>query len=161
MRVYNIDKENKEKFCRNLDRKYQLIFRVGCSTGLRISDIVKLEKKILSIREPTIREQKTGKAKRIYIPKKLRDELVEYSKHNNRYIFESASSDSGHITRQAVWKHFKIISKKLNIETNIGTHTMRKNHANALLCKGKSYTYIKNKLNHNNLSDTLLYLYGE
>ena len=69
MRVYNIDKENKEKFCRNLDRKYQLIFRVGCSTGLRISDIVKLEKKILSIREPTIREQKTGKAKRIYIPK--------------------------------------------------------------------------------------------
>lgn len=161
MRVYNIDKTTKEQFARNLNRKYNLIFRIGCATGLRISDIVRMEKSILTIKEPTIREQKTNKSKRIYIPKKLRNELIEYSKKNDKYIFESSASDSGHISRQAVWKHFKLIAKKLNIDTNIGTHTMRKNHARMLLDKGKKYTYIKNKLNHSHLSDTLLYLYEE
>lgn len=160
MRVYNIDMEDKEKFCRNLNYRYQLIFRVGNATGLRISDIVKLEKRILNIKNPTIREQKTGKANRIYIPIKLREELKEYSKFHNKYIFES-NSESGHITRQAVWKHFKIIAKRLQLDINIGTHTMRKNKAHELKLKGKSYKYIKNKLNHNNLADTLLYLMDE
>ena len=160
MRVYNIDNELKEKFCRNLNYKYQLIFKLGNCTGLRISDIVKLEKRILDIKNPTIREQKTGKPNRIYIPVKLRKELREYSQYNDKYIFES-NSKSGHITRQAVWKHFKTIAKKLHIDINIGTHTMRKNRAHELQLKGKGYKYIKNKLNHDNLADTLLYLMNE
>ena len=160
MRVYNIDKETKVKFTRNLNYKYQLIFRLGNATGLRISDIVKLPKEILEKKEPTIREQKTKKSKRFYIPKKLRQELKEFSQNNKYYIFES-SAENGHITRQAVWKHFKIVAKRLNIQINIGTHTMRKNHAKDLQLSGKSYTYIKNKLNHDNLADTLLYLLEE
>lgn len=160
MRVYNIDELTKEKFCRNLNYKYQLIFKLGCKTGLRISDIVKLEKTVLEKRQPTVIEQKTKKSKRIYIPKKLKAELVDFCQNNTRYIFESPAKD-GHITRQAVWKHFKTVAKRLNIKINIGTHTMRKNHAQNLHLSGKSYNYIKNKLNHNNLSDTLLYLLEE
>lgn len=160
MRVYNIDEETKAKFSRNLNYKYQLIFRLGCATGLRISDIVKLKKDILLVEKPTIREQKTKKSKRFYIPKKLRIELIDFSQNNKEYIFES-SAETGHITRQAVWKHFKIVAKRLNIKINIGTHTMRKNHAKHLQLSGKSYNYIKNKLNHDNLADTLLYLLEE
>jgi integrase len=160
MRVYNIDREAKTNFVKNLGYKYQLIFRLGCATGLRISDIVKLEKSILAKKEPTIREQKTKKSKRFYIPKKLRQELETYSKNNQVYIFESTSK-TGHITRQAVWKHFKLIAKKTGIKINVGTHTMRKNHAKELQLSGKGYNYIKNKLNHDNLADTLLYLIEE
>lgn len=160
MRVYNIDEETKVKFCRNLNYKYQLIFRLGCATGLRISDIVKLKKEILAIKQPTIVEQKTKKSKRFYIPKKLRTELIDFCQNNSVYIFES-TAEKGHITRQAVWKHFKIVAKRLNIQINIGTHTMRKNHAKHLQLSGKSYNYIKNKLNHDNLADTLLYLLEE
>jgi integrase len=159
MRVYNIvDEEKKAYFEAMLNYEYKLIYRLGCSTGLRISDIVKMKKDRLDIKEPTIIEQKTGKKKRIYIPKALREELKRYSKQNKKYIFESANSSSGHITRQAVWKHFKKCAKRAGIEENIGTHTMRKNHAQKLLKKGKGYKYIKNKLNHTSLADTLLYL---
>ena len=159
MRVYNIVDEEKKKYFENLlNYEYRLIYRLGCSTGLRISDIVQMEKERLELKEPTIIEQKTGKSKRIYIPKKLRDELKRHSKGNRKYIFESNSSASGHITRQAVWKQFKKCAKIAGIDENIGTHTMRKNHAQKLLKKGKGYKYIKNKLNHSSLADTLLYL---
>lgn len=159
MRVYAIDKENKrEEFEKRLDYKYRLIYRVGVATGLRVSDIITLEKKALEIREPTIREQKTGKSKRIYIPKKLRAELKSYSQGNEKYIFQSDISETGHITRQAVWKHFKKVAKEVGIKINVGTHTMRKAKVYNLMKKGKDYTYIKNKLNHSNLADTLLYM---
>lgn len=162
MRVYNIVNETqKQLFTNMLNYEYRLIYQLGCVTGLRISDIITMEKERLNIKEPTIKEQKTGKSKRIYIPKKLKDELLNYSKHNKKYIFESTTSKSGHITRQAVWKHFKKCAEMVGIEENIGTHTMRKNHAQKLLKKGKGYKYIKNKLNHSNLADTLLYLMTE
>ena len=159
MRVYAIDKKNeRETFQKRLNYNFRLIYQVGCATGLRVTDILKLEKAILEKKEPTIREQKTGKSKRIYIPKKLRNELIEFSKNNERYIFESKASKTGHITRQAVWKHYKKVAEDMNIKINIGTHTMRKNKVYQLMEKGKNMKYIKNELNHSNLSDTLLYM---
>lgn len=157
MRVNRIDTKQENLFRNRLTYHYRLIYDIGCATGLRVSDIIRLKKDILSIKEPTIIEQKTGKSKRIYIPKKLREELEEYSKHNKQFIFESRSKN-GHISRQAVFKHFKRIAKIIEAKENIGTHTMRKNYACKLLKKGKEYKYIKNKLNHERLSDTLLYL---
>lgn len=157
MRVNKIDTKREYLFRNRLSYHYRLIYDIGCATGLRITDIITLKKDILTIKEPTITEQKTGKSKRIYIPKKLREELAEYSKYNKKYIFESRSK-SGHITRQAVFKHFKRVARIIGTNQNIGTHTMRKNYACKLLKKGKEYKYIKNKLNHERLSDTLLYL---
>lgn len=160
MRVYSIDKNKERAFVKRLNYNYLLIYLLGCVTGLRISDIVSMEKKVLEIKEPTIREIKTGKSKRIYIPQKLRKELKEFSENNKKYIFESKST-SGHITRQAVHKHFKKIAAEIKTSENIGTHSMRKRYALKQLEKGKSYKYIKDKLNHNNLADTLLYLMKE
>lgn len=157
MRVYSIDEKYEDRFIKRLNYNYRLIYSVGCCTGLRISDIVTLKKDILNKREPTIREQKTGKSKRIYIPQKLKKELLEFSQYHKEYIFESTSK-SGHITRQAVHKHFKKIAKEIRAQENIGTHSMRKKYALKQFNKGKSYNYIKNKLNHDHLNDTLIYL---
>lgn len=154
-----MDTEHEEKFINRLDTKYRLIYQIGATTGLRISDIVKLKKSILDIKEPTIKEQKTGKSKRFYLPVKLRRALAEWCSCNqSEYIFPSANANSGHISRQAVFKHFKNTANALGLMENIGTHTMRKNYALKLLKNGKQLKYIKNKLNHDNLSDTLLYL---
>lgn len=160
MRVSKIDSTKEVIFRKRLSYQYRLIYDIGCCTGLRVTDIITLEKDILKIKEPTIKEHKTGKSKRIYIPKKLKTELIEFSKDNKKYIFQSKSK-TGHITRQAVFKHFKRIAKIVKSNKNIGTHTMRKNYACKLLKKGKNYKYIKSKLNHEKLSDTLLYLIDE
>lgn len=160
MRVYSIDKKYEKQFVKRLNYIYLLIYLTGCTTGLRISDIITLKKDILQKKEPTIKEKKTGKSKRIYIPKKLRNELIEFSANHKEYIFEGRAA-SGHITRQAVHKHFKKIANEIKAEENIGTHSMRKRYALKQLEKGKSYKYIKDKLNHSNLADTLLYLIKE
>jgi site-specific recombinase XerD len=157
MRVYALDAEKETDFKKRLNYNYRLVYELGSATGLRISDIVSLKKEVLNKKEPTIKEQKTGKSKRIYIPVELKTELKKYSKNHKKYIFESRSK-TGHLTRQAVHKHFKKIATEIECHENIGTHTMRKNYALKLLQKGKSLKYIKNKLNHDNLTDTLLYL---
>lgn len=146
-----------EKFERYLNYEYKLIYQLGCSTGLRISDIVAMTKDKLEIERPTIKEQKTQKSKRIYIPKKLREELIEFSAKHDKYIFESKSK-TGHITRQAVHKYFKRVAERLDIPKNIGTHSMRKTYARKLILKHKNYKYVQSKLNHETLSETLLYV---
>lgn len=159
MRTNKIDNEIVAKFLRKLNYKHELICRVGLATGLRVSDILRLTISQINIEKPTIKEMKTGKSKRIYIPKKLREELKLYHAHNslNQYIFYS-DSESGHLSRQAVWKAFKKASKSLHIKSNIAPHSTRKSYACKLLKKGKNYSYIKSKLNHTNITDTLLYL---
>ena len=62
MRVYAIDKKTeRETFEKRLNYNFRLIYQVGCATGLRVTDILSLEKKILEKKEPTIREKKNGK----------------------------------------------------------------------------------------------------
>lgn len=150
MRVYPYNKLDKE-----LQSPYSEIWEIGCSTGLRVSDIISLKVGQIRKEKPTIREQKTGKAKRIYIPKRTRDKLIKRVSHkeDNDYVF-SSQSKSGHLTRQAVFKAFK----KAGAGVNVGTHTMRKNYALKMAHKGKGLQYVQKKLNHQNLGETLLYL---
>ena len=70
MRV-NVD-DNIRKY---LSPKMAAIYDIGTATGLRISDILQLRVHVLNIQKPTIREQKTGKSKRIYIPTDTRKYL--------------------------------------------------------------------------------------
>lgn len=159
MRTNRLNSEIVAKFLKRLNYKHELICRVGLSTGLRVSDILRLTIDQVKIEKPTIKEMKTGKSKRIYIPKNLRQELISYHARNsyNEYIFYS-ESNSGHLSRQAVWKAFKRASKSLHLKENIAPHSTRKSYACKLLKKGKNFKYIKSKLNHSNMTDTLLYL---
>lgn len=156
--MYAIEKD--EAFINQLSEKMKAIYLLGKSTGLRISDIIELKKEILKIKEPTIKEKKTGKSKRIYIKKNIREMLINIAKRSpNNYIFGSKSK-SGHISRQAVYKEFKKAAKKTGIKTNIGTHSMRKKYA-INIKKNHNLKYVQNKLNHENIADSILYLYKE
>lgn len=149
--------------CSNLDKylktPYKEIWQIGNATGLRISDIIKLKFKDLKKEKPTITETKTGKSKRIYIPKKARIKLLSLQKNQSdeSYVF-SSTGKTGHITRQAVHKAFKKAAKKAHENKNIGTHTMRKNYALRQYNRGKGLKYVQKKLNHEQLAETMLYL---
>ena len=155
-----VNEETARLIIDKLPEPHNLIFEIGVTTGLRVSDIVALKKDILKIKEPTIQERKTGKSKRIYINKKLKSKLIKYSEKNQNYIFET-NSKSGHITRQAVHKAIKRTTKKLGICENISTHTARKTYARKMLNKNKGLKYVKDKLNHSTIADTLLYISNE
>lgn len=158
MRVFSI--ENDRIFYNALSKKMQLIYDVGCSTGLRISDIVRMKKEILNIKEPTIKEQKTGKSRRIYFKKQIRNRLINFSStSSNDYIFFS-NSKSGHISRQAVWKAFKNAAQTAELKLNVGTQSMRKKFAYTLKQK-HNLKYVQNKLNHDNILTSLIYCTNE
>lgn len=150
-----------KKLDKYLDEPYKSIWEIGNATGLRITDILSLKVKHLKIEKPTIREQKTGKSKRIRLPKKTREKLLKETtgKKEEQYIFESKSK-TGHLTRQAVFKAYKKASKNAKTKKNIATHTMRKNYALKQYNKG-GLKYVQRKLNHDNISETALYLLGK
>lgn len=155
--MQRLDDVSESMFISALNKKLRYIYLLGISTGLRISDIVSLKKEVLHIKEPTIKEQKTGKSKRIYIPIKTRNGLFDIAKTSqNEYIFYSPYSKSGHISRQYVWKTFKKVAKNLNIEINMGTQSMRKRYAKRLY-DNHNLNYVKNKLNHDSVTTSLLY----
>lgn len=139
------------------------IYLIGESTGLRVSDILTLKVKHLKIKSPTIKEKKTGKSKRIYIPAATRRKLLARAEargdSDNDFIFQSPKNPQRPISRQAVWKAFERAEKKISgKKINVGSHSMRKAYANKLLRKGKSYKEIQKKMNHSDLGETLRYL---
>ena len=144
-----------------LSEPYRSIWEIGNATGLRITDIITLKVKSLDVEKPTIREQKTGKRKRIRIPARTRRKLQRLTAGagGEDYIF-AGTGQTGHITRQAVFKAYKKAAERANAHCNVGTHTMRKNYALRNYKRG-GLTYVQNKLNHDHIADTALYLLGK
>ena len=67
-----------------------LAMEVAMSTGLRIGDVLAIRTE--QARKPrfTIKEEKTGKARRIYLPRKLRERMFEQA--GRFYVWEGRRS---------------------------------------------------------------------
>lgn len=146
------------EFAKFLKEPYRTIYIIGTSNGLRVSDVVALKKERLSKKKPTIKEIKTGKSKRLYIPAKARDYLDTLcALSTNDYVFCS-NAKSGHISRQAVFKAFKKAANAAGVTDNVGTHTMRKNYAHKAFEKSHNLNKLQKKLNHSNPAESALYI---
>lgn len=156
MFVQNLSASEQKAMRRFLSQPHKAIFDLGVSSGLRISDILILPKSVLDIREPTIKEIKTGKSRRFYIPTKTRTDLARIATCSPNALIFGANNKCGHLTRQAVYKAFKKASSMANIKKNIGTHSMRKSYAVKKASHGLKF--VQSKLNHSHLADTLLYI---
>lgn len=119
------------------DERYRdsLIITVGCMLGLRVSDFIKLKwSDILDADVIVLREQKTGKVRKLKVNKALKGQVrlcYERQNINNRgeYIFNSAQAH-GHkpITRVRVHQILKDIQKDYGVKTAkvFSCHTLRK-----------------------------------
>lgn len=113
-----------------------LLFVLGISSALRVSDIITLKlqdiwdgKKV----PPFIatREQKRGKYKNFPIGKNLENAIREYVAYYkltdpNSYIFFSRIGENQPITRFRALQVIKEAGEAVGIEENLGTHSMRK-----------------------------------
>ena len=139
---------------RQLHGQPRLIWLIGCSTGLRVSDILRLQVYQLKKQRLSIKEQKTGKRRRLYIRRKIIEEVLQYQNENNLSDVDLLFN----ITRQGVWKAFKKAASLAGVQRNIGSHSMRKNYALAHIRKGFDLYDLKERLNHSHLSDTIGYI---
>ena len=150
-----------ERFSSYLDYRTNLIFLIGNETGLRISDIINLKRADIK-RTLKIKEKKTGKKFKHKFSNELYYLIINYMKYNefNEYLFGTNSKEH-HITRQAVWKAFKKAAKEAGEQSNIGTHSMRKNKAWKVFTETNSIKEARKALNHDNSNCIIYYIWSD
>ena len=139
---------------RLLTQENRLAMELCIATGLRIGDALQIRTDRLRQRM-TIREQKTGKSRRIYIPAGLLEKLQRQA--GTVWVFPGARDPVGkHRTRQAVWKDVKRAAKAARLPANAGTHSARKVYAVGVAA-ARGMAAAQAALNHDDPTVTMIY----
>lgn len=149
----------KNELLKNGYRDYML-FVIGINTGLRISDILKLQ--VEDVKDKThivIREQKTSKRTRVLINSMLREDIERYIEgmDNMEYLFKSRKGQNKPITRVQAYRVLSGVGKRLGM-AEVGTHTLRKTFGYWHYKKYKDVAILQDIFNHSAPSITLRYI---
>lgn len=106
----------------------RLVCQVAEHTGLRIGDVLALRTETVRKGQRfTVRESKTGKSRRIYIPRLLHSQLLAQA--GDVWVFPSPRDSAKHRTRQTVWADIKRAAKAFRLPQNVSPHSLRKVYA--------------------------------
>ena len=134
------------------------------SSGLRVSELLKLEKSQVNLSKGVITVFGKG-AKERKVP--IADYAVEYikqyikevrSKNENsgsKYLFLNRKGEP--ISRVYFFKQVKKYSELAGIETNVSPHTLRHSFATHLLNHGAQLRIVQGMLGHTNIATTQIY----
>lgn len=135
--------------------------QLSLATGLRISDVLNIRTNVLlKTQRPTITEKKTHKKRRIYVPQKLREELLQNA--GRYFVFEGRNDPRKPRTRAAVFKDLKRVARlyRLNgkpLRQNIAPHSARKIYAVQDYHAHHDLKRVQRLLNHSSEGVTMLY----
>lgn len=156
--------EIKEELKKNGTRDY-LMFLTGINSGMRVSDIVKLN--VNDVRNSngtmkehiTIIEKKTKKLKKFPLCNNLLVEMEKYTRNleQGEYLFKSRKGKNKPITTTQAYRIIVNAGERVGIK-NIGTHTMRKSFGYHHYQQFKDVALLQNIFNHYSPSTTLRYI---
>lgn len=138
-----------------LQPENRLACEVSLATGLRINDVLNLKPSQVAKGRFTIREEKTGKTRRVYLPKELRDRCVQNS--GQHFVFEGRLNGRQHRTRQAVFKDLRRVAVLFGTKKHISPHSLRKIYAVEEYEKSGDIKKVQKLLNHSSEAVTALY----
>ena len=140
------------------------MLEVMYASGLRVSELLLIEKKNLSLEKRLIRIYGKGSKER-YVPISdyAIDYLVKYINEvrnlspyrNSKYIF--INKEGKPLTRQFFWKNIKYYSQKAGIIENVTPHTLRHCFATHLLENGADLRSVQAMLGHSSIATTQIY----
>lgn len=96
---------------------------VECSlvTGLRIDDVLSLHTDtVRRTARPYVRDSKTGKSHRVYLPRELRERMLAQA--GRVYVWEHRTDWTRHRTRQAVYKDMRHAAAVWERNGRLGAH---------------------------------------
>lgn len=140
----------------------RLVFEVMLATGLRVSDVLNIKTAQVKRQRFTVKEQKTGKSRRVLIPRELQLRILRQA--GRLYAFEGRYDWRKHRTRQAVWldcsrcarffQHGGAVPKG-----TVSPHSARKVYAVDEYHRTGDIDAVRQKLNHDpaHVATTLLY----
>lgn len=133
----------------------RLACEISLATGLRISDVLALTRDQAVDGRFSIREQKTGKVRRVYLPVELQRRALRAA--GDIYVFPHRYSGKRHRTRQAVYKDLKRAARLFRVRCNLAPHSLRKGWAVEQYHRDGDLKRVQHLLNHNSEAVTMLY----
>ncbi len=156
--------EIKEELKKKGTRDY-MMFLTGLNSGMRVSDVIKLN--VDDVRNSngtmkehiTIIEKKTKKVKKFPLCNNLLVEMEKYTRNmaQGEFLFCSRKGVNTPITTTQAYRIIVDAGSKCGIE-NIGTHTMRKTFGYHHYRKFKDIALLQEIFNHSSPSITLRYI---
>lgn len=154
--LYDPDKSNPQNISR---LRNKLILTLLYSTGLRVSELIKLQIKYIDFDERTIRIRGKGEKDRLVIFDETTNDLIqEYLEKRgveNKYLFVNQRNKK--LTPRYVQYMIKEYAQEANIERRVTPHILRHSFATHLLKNGVDIRAIQQLLGHSNLSTTQIY----
>lgn len=136
--------------------KSRLMISLLYSSGLRVSELVKLKPQDIRFEEKIgwARGGKGGKDRMFILSENLVEEIKSYlSKRENSYLFSKEKP----LTTRNVQKIVKKLREKSQINKKVTPHTLRHSFATHLLENGTDIRLIQTLLGHSSLNTTQLY----
>lgn len=154
--LYDPEKSNPQNISR---LRNKLILTLLYSTGLRVSELIKLKINFIDPEERTIRVRGKGEKDRIVIfdddTLNLINEYLEKRGVENDYLFVNQRNHK--LTSRYIQYMIKEYAADAGIERKVTPHVLRHSFATHLLKNGVDIRAIQQLLGHSNLSTTQIY----
>jgi integrase len=153
------NKKDIERMKKALHGRDRLLFVMGVSLGLRISDLLSL--KLGDVRNKThlvITEEKTKKRRPIKLSKTVVSEVSKLEGADGDYIFQSRKGANQPISRVQAYRILNDAAKRAGLDIKVGTHTLRKSFGQQLYAQGIDITRIMEIFGHSTPAMTLKYI---
>ena len=158
--------ETIKKLLKQQNLRDYCLFVLGINSGLRISDLLKLQ--VIDVIENgkikdriRLREKKTNKFKDFPLSEKTKQAIKEYLKTRNYKENEPlfiSRKNRGFLLRQQAYKIINDVAKSVGIKEKIGTHTLRKTFGYHAYNNGYDIAIIQKLFNHSSPAVTLRYI---
>lgn len=132
----------------------RLALRVSRHTGLRIGDVLALEARQLERQRISVREAKTGKRRRVYLPRGLWQALRDVSGRN--WVFEGMTP-LRHRSYDALWLDLRQAVRSVGLREAVSAHSWRKGYAVAKYRETGSIEAVRRLMGHDSETVTMLY----
>ena len=149
----------KNKLLKEKNYEWYFVVRFLGATGARVSELIQFKYEHLN-RGYIDLYTKTGKIRRIFIPKRLRLKAIDYYKSIQRtsgYLF--LNKDGQQITTRGIAHQLKSLAKKYNMNLNvIYPHSFRHRFAKNFLEKEGDIALLADLMGHESIETTRIYL---
>lgn len=151
--------DNMKSYLKGKRTRDYILFLMGISIGLRISDILALKKEDAFKSHLDIKEKKTKKRKRVKIPGYIKKELTSYAStlNDGDYLFKSRQGGNRPIDRSTAYRMLRKAAEEFKIK-EIGTHTLRKTFGYHFYLQTKDVATLQELFNHSDPETTLRYI---
>ncbi|WHX70460.1 site-specific integrase [Bacillus altitudinis] len=153
------NKRDIERMKKALQGRDLVMFVLGVSLGLRISDLLTIRVGDLRGQSHlTIKEGKTGKTRDIKLSTTVVKLAQKLDGDDDSYVFQSRKGINKPISRVQAYRVLNAAAERAGINIDIGTHTLRKTFGYQLYSKGINITRIMKVFGHSSEAQTLKYI---